>query len=121
MDEPAEKKQHCDQSRCSRGQSPRSSKETRLVIIGAGFAGLCAARTIQGAGDRVEVIILEASHAVGGRARTGTVSKTCKLERCQSASDLPCVVVPHHHAPMPPLPLSNVQSCHSKSELHDPF
>ena len=50
------------------------SKQTRLVIIGAGFAGLSAARTIQGAGERVEVIVLEASSCVGGRVRSGTVS-----------------------------------------------
>ena len=48
--------------------------QTRLIIIGAGFAGLCAARTVQaGAGDRCEVILLEASNVIGGRARTGTV------------------------------------------------
>ena len=50
------------------------SKQTRLVILGAGFAGLSAARTIQGAGERVEVIVLEASSCVGGRVRSGTVS-----------------------------------------------
>ncbi|KAG1657727.1 hypothetical protein FOA52_011989 [Chlamydomonas sp. UWO 241] len=44
----------------------------RLIVIGAGFAGLSAARTIQGARETgVEVIVLEASTQVGGRARTG--------------------------------------------------
>lgn len=48
----------------------------RVIIIGAGFAGLSAARTIQGsAGDRVEVVVLEASSAVGGRARSAVVSQ----------------------------------------------
>ncbi len=50
--------------------------KTRLVIIGAGFAGLSAARTVQGAGgDRVEVLVLEAGTAVGGRACSGMVSQ----------------------------------------------
>ena len=48
--------------------------QARLIVIGAGFAGLCAARTVQaGAGDRCEVILLEASNMIGGRARAGTV------------------------------------------------
>jgi len=52
--------------------TPRQAK--RLIIVGAGFAGLCAARTVKaGANDRCEVILLEASNAIGGRARSGTV------------------------------------------------
>jgi len=52
--------------------TPRQAK--RLIIVGAGFAGLCAARTVKaGANDRCEVILLEASSAIGGRARSGTV------------------------------------------------
>lgn len=48
----------------------------RIIIVGAGFAGLGAARTIQGAGrDDVEVILLEAADCVGGRARSATVSE----------------------------------------------
>lgn len=42
-----------------------------VIIIGAGVAGLCAARTLHRSGVRVEV--LEASDAVGGRVRTDEV------------------------------------------------
>ena len=42
-----------------------------LVVIGAGLAGLTAARTIQRSGR--SVVVLEASDAVGGRVRTDEV------------------------------------------------
>ena len=42
-----------------------------VVVIGAGLAGLTAARTIQRAGKHV--VVLEASDAVGGRVRTDEV------------------------------------------------
>ena len=42
-----------------------------VVVIGAGLAGLTAARTIQRSGK--SVVVLEASDAVGGRVRTDEV------------------------------------------------
>jgi phytoene dehydrogenase-like protein len=42
-----------------------------VVVIGAGLAGLAAARTIQHSGH--SVIVVEASDAVGGRVRTDNV------------------------------------------------
>ena len=42
-----------------------------VVVIGAGLAGLAAARTIQSSGH--SVIVVEASDAVGGRVRTDNV------------------------------------------------
>ena len=42
-----------------------------VVVVGAGLAGLVAARTIQAAG--LDVIVLEASDGVGGRVRTDIV------------------------------------------------
>ncbi len=45
--------------------------DTDVLVIGAGLAGLVAARTLQAAGRSVEV--LEASDGVGGRVRTDLV------------------------------------------------
>ena len=42
-----------------------------VIVVGAGLAGLSAARTLQAAGRRVRV--LEASDGVGGRVRTDVV------------------------------------------------
>jgi phytoene dehydrogenase-like protein len=44
---------------------------TDVVVIGAGLAGLVAARTIQAAG--LDAVVLEASDGVGGRVRTDAV------------------------------------------------
>lgn len=49
----------------------------KLVVIGAGVAGLAAARRLQAAGARVTV--LEREPVVGGRARTALV-EGCRLE-----------------------------------------
>ena len=45
--------------------------ETDVAIVGAGLAGLAAARALHTAGRRVTV--LEASDGIGGRVRTDTV------------------------------------------------
>jgi phytoene dehydrogenase-like protein len=42
--------------------------QSRVVIVGAGLAGLCCARELATAG--IDVVILEASDDVGGRVRT---------------------------------------------------
>ena len=42
----------------------------RTIIIGAGFAGLTAARTLLAAGDG-DFVVLEARERVGGRTRPG--------------------------------------------------
>lgn len=42
-----------------------------VVVVGAGLAGLCAARATAAAG--LETVVLEASDGVGGRVRTDTV------------------------------------------------
>ncbi|MEM1305107.1 MAG: FAD-dependent oxidoreductase, partial [Planctomycetota bacterium] len=43
----------------------------KVVVVGAGMAGLCCAKTLRGAG--VHVTVLEASDGVGGRVRTDVV------------------------------------------------
>lgn len=49
----------------------RASKRPRLVVVGAGITGLAAAhRTIEKAGDGVDVRVLEASDRAGGVIRT---------------------------------------------------
>lgn len=44
------------------------NKNKRVVIVGAGFAGLVAARELQGQG--IDYVILEAKNRIGGRAWT---------------------------------------------------
>lgn len=44
---------------------------TDVIVVGAGLAGLAAARSLHAAGR--EVTVLEGSHAVGGRVRTDVV------------------------------------------------
>lgn len=41
----------------------------RILVVGAGFAGLGAARRLKNAGFK-DVVVLEASERVGGRANT---------------------------------------------------
>lgn len=45
--------------------------ERHIIVVGAGLAGLCAARTIQRAGHTA--VLYEASDGVGGRVRTDVV------------------------------------------------
>lgn len=45
---------------------------TDVVVVGAGFAGLSAARTLEGLGHRV--IVLEGRDRVGGRSSTTTIA-----------------------------------------------
>lgn len=62
-------------------QTPHQSK---VIIIGAGFAGLSAATSLRQAGlgtsHEEDVVILEASNRVGGRARTLPLSNTLSVE-----------------------------------------
>src|SRR5262245_53325231 len=46
----------------------RTSRPRRIIVIGAGMAGLVAASLLKAAGH--ETVILEASARVGGRVRT---------------------------------------------------
>ncbi|HEX9067320.1 MAG TPA: flavin monoamine oxidase family protein [Ktedonobacterales bacterium] len=54
--------------RGSSGRRDASARETDVVILGAGFAGLMAARTVLAAGK--DVLVVEARDRVGGRIWT---------------------------------------------------
>ena len=45
----------------------------RVVVVGAGIAGLAAARALRAARPDVEVVVLESSDRVGGKLRVGEV------------------------------------------------
>jgi monoamine oxidase len=49
---------------------PKLHRECEVVVIGAGFSGLAAARQLSRAG--IDVLVTEARHRVGGRAFTET-------------------------------------------------
>ena len=60
---------------CSSAKQP-SCVPKHVVVVGAGFAGLAAARTLLDRAPQgsVQVTVLEAADRVGGRARTVVVS-----------------------------------------------
>ena len=49
-----------------------------VIVIGAGFAGLSAARTLQ-AGRSLQITVLEGSGRIGGRAHTLQVDHDSKI------------------------------------------
>jgi len=55
---------------CRQGPKPLIEKGAKVLIVGAGFAGIGAARELKTAGYQVE--ILEARERIGGRAHTST-------------------------------------------------
>jgi phytoene dehydrogenase-like protein len=57
----------------SKGNNEGMSTNPDVVIVGAGLAGLCCARTLHAAG--VSFQLLEASDGVGGRVRTDVVDR----------------------------------------------
>src|SRR6267378_5407065 len=54
-----------------RSKKEKMSSSPDVLIVGAGFAGLCCARELQAKG--ISFQILEASDGIGGRARTDAV------------------------------------------------
>ena len=71
-------------------------QKKKVIVVGAGFAGITAARTLLAeATAPLDVIVLEASSRVGGRACTTEVTvwdMACKATcGCQTLSCMPCV------------------------------
>ena len=52
-------------------EPPGSHSQAPVIIVGAGMAGLSAAKTLQDAG--VDTLLFEASDQVGGRVRTDRI------------------------------------------------
>ncbi|HEY2215547.1 MAG TPA: FAD-dependent oxidoreductase, partial [Acidimicrobiales bacterium] len=55
------------------------SHQCDVVVIGAGFAGLSAARQLARQG--VDVLVIEALHRVGGRSFTDTSTSGFRIDR----------------------------------------
>ena len=82
---------HCIWGACLGGAAhSRDSlwEQMSVVVIGAGFAGLSAARTLQ-AGRSLQVTVLEGSSRVGGRAHTLQVWNKLTLSIYHTLSDRP--------------------------------
>ncbi|KNC55749.1 amine oxidase B [Thecamonas trahens ATCC 50062] len=54
---------------------PPTAKTTDVVVVGAGFSGLAAARALRSAG--LDVVVIDARTRVGGRARTANLFRAC--------------------------------------------
>jgi monoamine oxidase len=61
-----------DQLRAAEVPNPVPSTRTGVVVVGAGFAGLSAARTLIRQGKKV--VVLEARDRVGGRVKAGKIA-----------------------------------------------
>jgi monoamine oxidase len=61
-----------------RGCSPRSADAGKVIVVGAGFAGLAAARRLADAG--FEVVVLEARDRIGGRVWTSRLWKDAPMD-----------------------------------------
>jgi NADPH-dependent 2,4-dienoyl-CoA reductase/sulfur reductase-like enzyme len=81
---------------CSSMKQP-SSPAKHVVVVGAGFAGLAAARTLLDRAPKgsVHVTVLEAADRAGGRARTVVVSQTLLGTFMQGLGELlSCALLP---------------------------
>jgi monoamine oxidase len=58
---------------------PPQSRECEVVVVGAGFAGLSAARRL--AREGLDVLVVEANHRVGGRSFTDTTEAGFRIDR----------------------------------------
>jgi len=53
-------------------RAPEGTRSSEVVVVGAGFAGLCAARALTAAG--LDVALLDARDRVGGRVKGGSIA-----------------------------------------------
>jgi len=58
--------------RAGRQAANEGTRSADVAIVGAGFAGMCAARALLGRGRRV--VVLDARDRVGGRVKAGTIA-----------------------------------------------
>lgn len=56
-------------------KAPDAASQTRVVVVGAGFAGVAAAAVLREGGVE-DVVVLEAQERAGGRVKTVTFGKS---------------------------------------------
>ena len=77
----------------SEGDMAEQVRECEVVVVGAGYSGLAAARHLARSG--VDVLVLDARHRVGGRSFTDVTAAGFTIDRGASGSAPPRTTWPH--------------------------